>query len=213
VRLIGKMLRYGPVNPLLRCYYRAVRGLGRVGRGSLLYPHVNLYLPRNIEIGSGVDILPYSNIIATENGRIAIGDGAHIDVNVILSTMLPGGRIDIGARVYVGPHCVVYGHSSVTIGEDSLLGPRVTLSAGRHNYERRDVTIQSQGQSGKGIAVGRDVWLGAHVVVCDGVTIGDGCVVGAGAVVTRDLPAWSIAYGVPAEVAGTRGASAVGGRQ
>jgi acetyltransferase-like isoleucine patch superfamily enzyme len=42
------------------------------------------------------------------------------------------------------------------------------------------------------------------VTVLGGVTIGDGSVVGAGAVVTRDLPAYSIAHGVPARVTGSR---------
>jgi acetyltransferase-like isoleucine patch superfamily enzyme len=40
--------------------------------------------------------------------------------------------------------------------------------------------------------------------VLGGVTIGDGCVVGAGAVVTGDLPAHSIAFGVPARVVRSR---------
>jgi acetyltransferase-like isoleucine patch superfamily enzyme len=52
--------------------------------------------------------------------------------------------------------------------------------------------------------IGRDVWLGAGVKVLGGVTIGDGCVVGAGAVVTKDLPSYSIAVGVPARVTGHR---------
>ncbi|KAI9133931.1 DapH/DapD/GlmU-related protein [Acaryochloris sp. CCMEE 5410] len=45
-----------------------------------------------------------------------------------------------------------------------------------------------------------DVWLGAGTTVLDGVKIGKGCIVGAGAVVTKDLPAYAIAAGVPAKV-------------
>jgi acetyltransferase-like isoleucine patch superfamily enzyme len=37
-------------------------------------------------------------------------------------------------------------------------------------------------------------------MITSGVTVGQGCVIGANAVVTRDLPAWSIAVGVPARV-------------
>ncbi len=52
--------------------------------------------------------------------------------------------------------------------------------------------------------IGRDVWLGVGVTVLGGVTLGEGCIVGAGAVVTADLAPYTIAYGVPARVRGSR---------
>ena len=45
-----------------------------------------------------------------------------------------------------------------------------------------------------------DVWLAANVVVKQGVTVHTGAVVGAGAVVTKDIPPYAIAVGVPARV-------------
>lgn len=48
--------------------------------------------------------------------------------------------------------------------------------------------------------IGNDVWLGANVVVLMGVTIGDGSIVAANAVVTKDIPPYSIAGGLPARV-------------
>lgn len=50
-----------------------------------------------------------------------------------------------------------------------------------------------------------DVWIGAGVKVLKGVTIGKGSVIGAGAVVTKDIPPYSIAAGVPCRVIGKRG--------
>ena len=44
------------------------------------------------------------------------------------------------------------------------------------------------------------VWLGAGVIVNPGVTIGEGAVVASGAVVTRDIPPYTLAAGVPAVV-------------
>ncbi len=48
--------------------------------------------------------------------------------------------------------------------------------------------------------IGHDTWLGHGAIIMPGVTVGTGCVIGAGAVVTRDIPAYAIAVGVPARV-------------
>ena len=50
------------------------------------------------------------------------------------------------------------------------------------------------------VSIGDDCWLGRRVMVMPGVTIGDGCVIAAGAVVTKDIPPYSVAGGVPARV-------------
>ena len=48
------------------------------------------------------------------------------------------------------------------------------------------------------IIIGNDVWIGYEAVLMAGVTIGDGAVIGARAVVTKDIPPYTIAGGVPA---------------
>lgn len=48
--------------------------------------------------------------------------------------------------------------------------------------------------------IGNDVWMGHGVIVMPGITIGDGAVIGAGSVVTKDIPSYAIAVGVPAKV-------------
>ncbi len=193
------------VNTLLRGWYALRWRLRRCGAGTLIFRHVRMWGGPRISIGQNGDVRDGTYLAAAAESEITIGDGTLIGPRVIIDTVLPGGKVSLGERVYVGPLCILYGHFGLTVGDDTFISPRVTMVPGTHRFEQRDVTIRAQGESGKGITIGRDVWLGAHAVVTDGVTIGDGCVVGAGAVVTKDLPPYSIAYGVPAEVKGTRG--------
>lgn len=50
------------------------------------------------------------------------------------------------------------------------------------------------------IIIEEDVWCGANVTILKGVTIGRGSIIAAGAVVTKNIPPYSIACGVPAKV-------------
>ena len=65
--------------------------------------------------------------------------------------------------------------------------------------EFKDKYVEGNRQPGDMI-IGNDVWLGHDVKVLPGVRIGDGVIVGAGAVVSRDLPAYAVAAGNPANV-------------
>ena len=49
------------------------------------------------------------------------------------------------------------------------------------------------------IVIGNDVWIGYEAVIFAGVTIGDGAIIGTRAVVTKDVPPYTIAGGIPAE--------------
>ena len=48
--------------------------------------------------------------------------------------------------------------------------------------------------------IGKNVWIGRNVSIMPNVNIGDGAIIGANAVVTHDIPAKSVAVGIPARV-------------
>ncbi len=152
--------------------------------------------------------LPAPRLLAADidcrpaTGRIEFGPGAWIEQGVVLHAY--GGQIILGRDAFLGPYTVIYGHGGVEIGDACLIAMHCRIVSSNHTAPPVGTDIRSQPDILIPTKIGRDVWLGAGVTVLGGVTIGDGCIVGAGAVVTKDLPAGSIAHGVPARITGRR---------
>jgi maltose O-acetyltransferase len=109
-----------------------------------------------------------------------------------------GWNITLGERAFLNFNCVILDCAPVTIGALTQIGPAVQLCAATHPVspeERADGV-----ELAKPISIGRNVWIGAGAVVGPGVAIGDDAVIGAGSVVLRDVPARSVAAGVPCRV-------------
>jgi acetyltransferase-like isoleucine patch superfamily enzyme len=147
-------------------------------------------------LGAGVEFIP--GIAHSKPGVISSGPDGRFSRGTVLHAY--GGRIALGANVHLGPYTVIYGHGGVELGDHTLVSMHCRILSSNHTVPPPGTTIRSQPDIALPTRIGRDVWLGAGVTVLGGVTIGDGCVVGAGAVVAHDLPANSIAVGVPARV-------------
>jgi maltose O-acetyltransferase len=107
-----------------------------------------------------------------------------------------GVNIRLGQRFYANFDCVMLDGADITIGDDVLFGPRVSLYTANHALdpaERRAGACYA-----RPITIGDAVWIAGGVTVLPGVTIGDGAVIGAGSVVTRDVPPAVVAVGSPA---------------
>jgi len=136
--------------------------------------------------------------------RAHIGKNTHISPTVMMQHP---------ERIYIGDNCEI-NHmtilwagkkdAKIVIGNFVMIGPRVTIIAFNHRFERLDLPMGWQGFTEADIVIEDDVWLGAHTIVLPGVRIGRGSIIGAGAVVTRDIPPYSIAVGVPAKVVKSR---------
>lgn len=94
----------------------------------------------------------------------------------------------------------------MTIGDNVLMGQRVSLHSQNHNFDDVDASIKAQGVSSKGIVIEDGCWLGSGAIILDGVHLGAGTVVAAGAVVTRSFGPDVVIGGNPARILRERGA-------
>ena len=82
-----------------------------------------------------------------------------------------------------------------------MMGTDCVIITRSHRHDRTDIPMMDQGfEEERPVFVGNDVWLGDRGIILPGVHIGDGCIIGAGSVVTRDIPPYSVAAGIPAKV-------------
>ncbi|CAM9023976.1 unnamed protein product [Wickerhamomyces anomalus] len=110
-----------------------------------------------------------------------------------------GFNIEVGDKFYANFNLTILDGSIVKIGHGVALGPNVTLTCATHPLDPY-MRVDDHYEWSREIIIGNRVWLGANVTVLAGVHIGDNVVVGANSVVTKDIPANSVAVGIPARV-------------
>lgn len=109
-----------------------------------------------------------------------------------------GYNIHFGERNHINLGCYFMDGAPITLGDDEFIGPYCGFYTANHHPDHE---IRNQGiEKALPITIGSHCWFGANVTIMPGVTIGEGCIIAAGAVVASDIPAYSLAAGVPAKV-------------
>ncbi|MBQ8022127.1 MAG: sugar O-acetyltransferase [Bacteroidales bacterium] len=109
-----------------------------------------------------------------------------------------GKNIHIGSYFTGNHNLTILDIREVRIGDHVMIGPHTMITTVSHPLsaeERREYYAWA-----KPVTIGDDVWIGGNVTILPGVSIGARAVIGAGSVVTEDIPADSVAVGVPAKV-------------
>lgn len=151
------------------------------------YVHESSYLDDNVVVGEGTKIWHFCHI---QSGAV-IGDKCSLGQNVNISNNVHIGSevkiqnnvslyegVEIEDGVFLGPSCVF----------TNDLTPRARYPKGHENYKK---TLVKEGAS-----------IGANATIVCGHTVGKCAMVAAGAVVTKDIPDYALAAGVPARVIG-----------
>lgn len=124
------------------------------------------------------------------------GDGLYIIPPVHANWGLK--NVHVGRNVVFNFGCRFVDDADITIGDNTMLGPGVCISTAEHPLSPE---LRRNGlQYNKPVHIEDNVWIGAGAVILAGVTIGRNAVIGAGSVVTKDIPADSLALGIPAKV-------------
>lgn len=153
----------------------------------------NVYLEgarrEQVVIGNHVNILQ-ADLRCYQNGNIIIGDYCWLNIR---------GQIISCSRVEMGSYCLiardVYISDTNEHPLDQELRRKQTIA-----YLERGELIDRYTSDTEPINIEDDVWIGERACILKGVHIGQGAVVAAQSVVTKDVPAFSVVAGNPAQV-------------
>jgi acetyltransferase-like isoleucine patch superfamily enzyme len=193
---VGKVIRVIGFRPLFK----------RLDSSVTIGSRVRFSGTNHISIEKGVWINQYAEIHSWGN-PIKIGANTSIDLGVSIRDYGHLGQssgIVIGEHSGLGPYCCLAGPGAINIGSNCMIASHCCMYANNHGFDDLTRPMHSQPLTTVGITIEDDCWLGTGVKVLDGVTIGTGSVIGAGAVVSRDIPPYSVAVGVPARVIKSR---------
>lgn len=169
--------------------------LGR--RTTILFAH-------KISIGKAVTIEDNVEINALSKNGVIIGNNVTIKKNSIIECTGVirelGEGIIIGNNVGISQGAFIQVRGSVIIGSNVMFGPHVSIFSENHSIENSELLLIEQPSIRRGVTIEDNVWIGANSTILDGVTIGTGSVIAAGSIVTKDIPPYSVAAGVPALV-------------
>lgn len=161
--------------------------------------HVDLRNPQNghIYLKTGEHcVLEGNYIFETQTGKIEIGNRVHIGSSTFIS--INGIKID--DDVTIAWNCLIYDHNSHSVDWKER---KYDTEREYQAYLKHVPLIANKDWSmvkSKPIHICSKAWIGTGAIILKGVTIGEGAVVGAGSVVTKDVPAWTVVAGNPAQV-------------
>ena len=162
---------------------------GSFGQNSLLAKDVSILRGKNIHIGNNCSIQSHCTLETTGTGKIEITDGLSL-----------------------GEYSHITSANGITIGKNLLTGRFVLITDNSHGEnktidELNIAPLQRPIYSKGKILIGDNVWIGDKASILAGVTIGNGAIIAANAVVTKDVPAYGVAAGIPARIIDRRNAT------
>lgn len=146
---------------------------------------------------AGDNLVIEDGVLVFHPETIALGNNVYIGHNTILKGYHQG-TMRIGSNCWIGQGCFFHSAGSIRIGDNVGIGPAVKIITSYHAEEGRALPILASRLEFAAVEIGDDCDIGVGSIILPGVRIGRGAQIGAGAVVSRDVPDYAIARGVPA---------------
>lgn len=111
------------------------------------------------------------------------------------------GTLNVGLCVYIGSHFKADCYDVISIEDNCLLADEIQIFTSNHgmNPELEGSYADQPLETGK-VIIQKGCWIGSRVTILPGVTVGEKAIIGTNSVVTKDIPPYSIAVGIPARV-------------
>ncbi|MGL1934881.1 MAG: N-acetyltransferase [Fibrobacterales bacterium] len=148
--------------------------------------HESSIVDTRVTIGSGTKVWHFSHIMH----GVTIGENCSFGQNCVV-----GPNVTIGTGVKVQNNVSIY--EGVEIEDSVFLGPSMVFT---NVTNPRSFIIRKDEFQKTLLKIGSSI--GANATIICGVTIGRYALVGAGSVITKDIPDFGLAYGVPAKLVG-----------
>lgn len=133
-----------------------------------------------------------ASIRTRKNSHITLQDRSYLAEGTLLR-VTDNAIFSLGENSGFNSYCVITCRDKITIGDNVMFGPFVTLHDHDHVY-KTDELMKTSGYVSKPIVIEDNVWIGANVTILKGVTIGSGSVIAAGTIVTKDIAANTVVY-------------------
>lgn len=153
-------------------------------------PHADIRFGRDVYLGPGFSLhMPYG-------GSFHAGDKVEFRRNFRAELGGPASTITIGDGSVFTYDAVIQCTTSISIGQRCTFGQTTMMVDGNHNYRDPDTPLLDMGYEYRPLVIEDLVTSMSKVTIVN--SIGRRAVVGANAVVTKPIPAYTLAVGVPA---------------